>query len=122
MRNLACLARRNLVSLSLILRSVSNQASTFSQDVHISYGDPNPHYTFFGFSRVNGDRSPEELYRERWFVHAYVDGNRNVVGVRYGKSTKRRRRNLGTLEMREVSVSLYSYFSLLSTDVFLGPF
>ncbi|KJA13243.1 hypothetical protein HYPSUDRAFT_209701 [Hypholoma sublateritium FD-334 SS-4] len=73
------------------------------QDVHISYGDPNPHYTFFGFSCVNGDRSPEELHRERWFVHAYVDENQNVVGVHYGKSTKRRRRNLGTLEMREVS-------------------
>lgn len=94
---------------------------TCSQDVHTSFCEPAEHYTLFGFSRVANDLTPQERFRERWFIHAYVDENRQVVRVHHGRSTKNRyRRVLSPLDMREVSVSRHSYLCISFTEVLIG--
>lgn len=72
---------------------------------------------------MNGDISQVvERYRERWFLHAYVDENERVTNIRYGKSTKnRRRRDLSAAYMTKLSVSNKFIKGLNFTEIFSGP-
>lgn len=92
-----------------------HDSSTRPQNLHRPF-EP-PHYTAFGFSRIDDDSSVARFI-EYWFIHAYIDEHEIVTGVRFERSSNKRR-FLTTGEMRFLCVSCCYYFSARNT---IDPF